>query len=213
MKLTIQFAIDTTDHADAIFMADQAVKVNIDILEVGTPAIITYGLGIVKEFHARYPNILLYADIKMIDFARTVGEAFSAGVSFVTVMVNASNDHISEALQMANRHNGDIVFSSMGYPSSCLLKRINELIALGGKNFVAHGTASTMDLAFRDLIEKAETMKNINNINTILAGGINRANLLQLVPFDPKWIIVGRGISSSGDIQNEILALRKILTS
>ena len=124
-------------------------------------------------------------------------------------MLFASDDNIKDALDIATRHNGEIIFSSMGFPLSKLMDRVLRVKQIGVTNILAHGTGKTTKIAFMDMINRAEIISKATGINLSVGGGIDRTNISLICKFNPSTVIVGRGIFKANNLLLEIEKLKE----
>jgi len=66
----VQFALDVRSAAEALPIAEMAVRAGVDWLEVGTPLIIFSGLPVIERVASAWPGRTIFADIKIVDGAR-----------------------------------------------------------------------------------------------------------------------------------------------
>lgn len=72
----------------------------VDIIEVGTPLIMSEGLEVVREIRHRYPNQTILADIKIMDAGKVEAEmACDTGADIVTAMGTVGDATLKEAIQ------------------------------------------------------------------------------------------------------------------
>lgn len=64
--MKLQIAVDVNDEEKVLEIADEVHDI-VDIFEVGTPAIIKYGVQLVKKIKERYPEMIILADTKIMD--------------------------------------------------------------------------------------------------------------------------------------------------
>ena len=203
------FAIDASMEINKIInIVKEGVLGGADIIEIGTPLIKIHGVKIIDLVHKAYPNIQIYADLKVVDFPEIViPKFFSAGASLISVMIFATKRNIQKALELAKLYNKKILISTMGYPTSELKTRIEELSRLGVEYIIAHGSGEPNE-AFYDMLKKLKIMSTIHNIKLIAAGGINKSNLYKILDYNPEMIIIGRGIIKK-DIKIEIKYIKE----
>ena len=85
-----QVSLDVTTIAEALALAEGAVRAGIDWLEAGTPLILGEGMHAVKALRDRFPKHPIVADLKTMDGAGLEAEVmFKAGANMVVVMGQA----------------------------------------------------------------------------------------------------------------------------
>jgi len=66
MKKKLQVALDLFSSGEAFEVLDD-VAPYVDIIELGTPLIVAEGARVVSEVKKRYPEKVVFADIKVMD--------------------------------------------------------------------------------------------------------------------------------------------------
>ena len=82
----LQLAIDDLEFREALRLT-HALEEYIDIIEMGSPFLMEYGMQAVREFKAAFPNKEVLADLKIMDAGKYEAEiAFRAGADYATVL-------------------------------------------------------------------------------------------------------------------------------
>lgn len=205
--------MDFVDIADALSAAQQATEGGVDVIEIGTPLIKRHGLAAVETIRHAFPSVPIYADSKMVDFPKhEIADFFEAGASFVSAMLIANDENVTASLRIAKNYRGDIAFSTMGYPLPLLKQRVAEIVALGGRYFVAHGSGS-LTTAFREVTERLKILTQIDGLEVVIGGGLTKGNISRVLLHRPKILIVGRAISSAGDITLATRDIKDLITN
>lgn len=117
MQTTVQLSLDLTILQDALDTAAIALRAGVDWLEIGTPLIIAEGARGVRELRARYPDIPLVADLKIMDGAYLEAEMMAkAGATMVVVMGQAHGESIELAVKAGHDLGLKIMGDNMGMP-------------------------------------------------------------------------------------------------
>jgi len=99
MSAMLQLALDFVELEEALGLLEK-VHSFVDIVEIGTPTIIRYGVEAVRRVKQSFPQKLVLADLKIMDAGE--GEArlaFEAGADVVTVMAVAHDETILGAVR------------------------------------------------------------------------------------------------------------------
>ena len=105
-------ALDDVSHDDAVTLLDR-LQQDIDIVEIGTPLLMRYGMGIVRDVKARFRGLELLCDAKIMDAAGFEAElAYDAGADYVTVLA-VTDDLSVAACGRAARERGRKVMADM----------------------------------------------------------------------------------------------------
>jgi len=194
--MKIQLALDRLTTEECFRIVD-AAGTSIDWIEIGTGVIKEYGMSIVRDMKAKYPDILILADMKTCDAGKhEAAQAFEAGADIMTVMAFSGDGTVRETLDTAKKYNKRVMFDLLGVKSK---KRVDELVALGadlvclhvGKDMQKQGQFASKELF--SLIE------GINGIEVAMAGGINAESAAELKDSPVDVLIVGSAITGADD--------------
>src|SRR2546422_11676042 len=90
MEPIVQVSLDLMTIAEAMPVAETAVRAGVDWLEAGTPLILGEGLQAVKALRARFPEHPIVADLKTMDAGYLEAEMMAkAGATHVVAMGRA----------------------------------------------------------------------------------------------------------------------------
>ena len=110
MKPILQLALDFIDLKRALKNAETGIAGGVDWLEAGTPLIKSEGLHAVRELRRLFPNVIIVADMKIMDAGRTeVETAAKAGANIVDVLGASSDATIRECIQAGKNYGAKIV--------------------------------------------------------------------------------------------------------
>ena len=117
MRTTVQLSLDLIVLQDALDTAATALRAGVDWLEIGTPLVIAEGTRGVRELRARYPDVPLVADLKIMDGAYLEVEMMAkAGATMVVVMGQAHEESIELAVKAGHDLGLKIMGDNMGMP-------------------------------------------------------------------------------------------------
>ena len=199
-----QLTLDHGKRHELINMAD-IMDGHIDILEIGYPELITFGLDLVSEIHESHPDLKIAVDAKVFHGGSGVTRrCFEAGASIVTVLAYAPDQVIRQMVHHAREYGGAIMCDMDGVRNAG--KRTAQVDALGVK-YVHISTGYLMEHEY-DLqkpthgsifqlrpLEKAVAVKrNLIHAGLALGTGINEKNLDEVLKLKPQIVMVGRGI-------------------
>ena len=192
----LQVALDG-DLAAALDLLAQ-VHPFVDIAEVGTPLVFREGMNAVRQIRARYPDMSLVADLKIMDAGEAEADiAFSAGADCVTAMAVASDATIQGALRSARLHQKQVMIDMMqvGEP----LSRAEELIALGCDLLCLHTAHDLQAAQGSPFAQLAQLRAALPEAGLAIAGGVKLDALEQILPLAPQVVIVGSAITAAAD--------------
>jgi len=100
----VQVSLDLTSSAEALHVAEIAVRAGVDWLEAGTPLILAEGLHGVRALRQRFPAHPIVADLKTMDGGYLEAEMMAgAGASMVVVMSQAHRATVRAVVAAARR--------------------------------------------------------------------------------------------------------------
>src|SRR5437879_7375431 len=129
MEPIVQVSLDLTTLADAMPVAETAVRAGVDWLEAGTPLILGEGLHAVKALRARFPNHPVIADLKTMDAGYLEAEMMAkAGATHVVVMGVAHPATIKGAVRAGRDYGIQVMGDIMVAPDKpACARRMQEL--------------------------------------------------------------------------------------
>jgi 3-hexulose-6-phosphate synthase len=185
----------------------------VDIVEIGYPVLVTYGLTLVEEIHKRQPDVPLCVDAKVFHGGTGVTQrCFDAGASYVSVLSAAPDPVITKMVNKAKGYGGKII-CDMSAPVNRVARRTAEVDELG-VDYVMIPTCYLPDFDYdlethRGLwpfapkirpLDLARTVKrNLRHAKLGVNTGINEANIREVVALEPELVLVGRGILDAAD--------------
>ena len=213
-KMKLQAALDfdyrsaneaqTKEHPVdlAIFWSELAKKLvseakeSIDIIEVGTPFVMEYGLAPVKELKAAFPEKTILADLKIADAGYyEAAAAFKNGADIATVLAVTDDATIRNAVAAAREYGCAIMVDMLAVPN--LPERLTQVDAMGVDYICLH-TSKDLQRLDKDMSKSFEVLRSyVKNAKLAIAGGINRGSIEKFVALRPDVIIVGEGITGA----------------
>lgn len=196
MKLQVALDVDTLERARELI--DQ-VKDYVDIVELGTAFMGTYGYRLVETIRKEYPNIQILADVKIVDGGYGISKkVFEYGANISTVVGYADEPTLAGAVRAA-REAGEghyVMADLMHVPDYTVHKE--KLDQVGVDYVSAHvATDSVGFMKFEDVLARIASVKF--KAKLAIAGGITLERLPIVKKYDPDLIIVGGAITRAED--------------
>jgi len=195
--MKLQVALDLLKLEDAIIIAEKVANAGAHILEAGTPLIKSEGIKAVRELKKRFPDKIIFADMKIMDTGYLETEmASEAGADIVQVLGAAPDDTIKEAIKAGKEFDMKICCDLIGIKDP--IARAVDLEKLGVDFINLHigiDQQKKSDYPYSTLKELCEKTK----IPIIVAGGINDININTIKEFRVDTVIVGGFITKSKD--------------
>lgn len=211
----LQVALDFENLDDALKIAKDVAPF-IDIFEVGTPLIISEGMHAIKALKDTYPDKLVCVDLKTTDTGYIeVKLAAKSGASIITVLADAYEVTIIEALRAAHDFNVEIMAD--------LIVSRSPVTTLAGIIDIKYETTKLhYALVHSGLDQQASRRAPLFELEAVarlrehprlaIAGGIRVTDIEKIMKFPVSIIIVGGGITrakdpskAAGEIRNAII--------
>jgi 3-hexulose-6-phosphate synthase len=208
-KPLIQLALDSLDYDTTVKLAQQAARY-VDILEIGTPCVKVNGLALVKDLRARFPNKLIFADLKTMDAGFYEAEPFfKAGADITTVLGTADLDTIKGVIAVANKYGkqAQVDLINVHDKSACA-----KAAAAAGAHIIGVHTGIDQQLAgqtpFTDL---ANLLALGLDVKVSVAGGIKQTTVQQVVASGANIIVVGGAITGAANAATAASEIRDLV--
>ena len=208
--MKLQLSIDHGKRHEVLRLVDQMVD-HVDIIEIGYPQVVTFGLELVKDIRAAHPDVPLCVDAKVYHGGRGVTErCFDAGATMVTCISAAPDPVIQKMVKHAQAYGGQIM-CDMSAPSRAFAERVSEVDDLG-VDYVAvhtgflpeydydletHRSWFTPKVKPLDLAKVAK--RNLRHAKLALNTGINEGNIREVLALEPEIVMVGRAVLDTDD--------------
>jgi 3-hexulose-6-phosphate synthase len=192
----LQLAIDVFSLPEALDIIERTYPA-VDIIELGTPLILSEGLRVVEISKERFPDTEYLVDLKLMDGGYDISAAaFRRGADIVTVLALADNRTISFAIKAARDLNKKIMVDMINEGN--LVARAMELEALGVPILCLHTPYDRRDEDDNPLATVEMVRPHVRCLLAI-AGGIRLEHVQEAVGAGADIIVVGGGIISSNN--------------
>lgn len=202
----LQLTFDHGKRHELIRAADRLAD-HVDIIEIGYPELVTFGLDLVREIHDAHPQVRLCADAKVFHGGSGITRrCFESGASIVTVLGYAPDEVISQMVHHAREYDGAIMCDLDGVRN--LGGRAADVDKLGVR-YCHVSTGYLMEHEYdlmkpvrrsifqlRPLERAAAVKRNLIHSGLALGTGINEDNLDDVLACEPEIVMIGRGILS-----------------
>jgi 3-hexulose-6-phosphate synthase len=207
--MKLQLALDTTTLEEALDLVQQT-KEWVDIIEIGTPMLIEYGLEAVRMMKKNFPNHCVLADAKIMDAGELEASmCFKAGADIVTVLGASHLTTIKNTVKAAKAVNKKVMVDMIDVEH--LTKKTKAIDECGVDYICVH-------TAFDLQGEKEEPMEELREVNSIItqsksavAGGVKLATIKKVVANNPEVIVVGGGITNQQDPAKTAQAIKEAM--
>jgi len=132
----LQLALDDWGLEESIRLVEK-VGDDVDIIEVGTPFMMVYGLEAVRRLKKEFPRHEVLCDAKIMDAGAYEAKlCFEAGADYVTVLGVTDNATIKACVDTARQHGKKTVVDMICVPD--LPERIKTLERIGVEYLAVH---------------------------------------------------------------------------
>lgn len=205
----LQLALDDLSLEDAIHLLEKVEKY-INIIEVGTPFLIQYGLQAVREIKTQFPHLEVLCDAKIVDAGEYEADiVFKAGADYVTVLGITDDLTIKECVAKAKEYNKKVMVDML-----CVRDIQSRLLALEALKVDIIAVHTGVDQQFfgkTPLDDLKEMSRHLEKTPTAVAGGINSETVNTYMKYHPEIVIVGGGITNAIDPVKEAKKISKVI--
>ena len=136
--MKLQLALDDITLENAVKLVDE-VQDYIDIIEIGTPMVIEYGMNIVRTMKEHFPEKEILADLKIMDAGYyEAEEALKAGADYITVLGVTDNLTVKGCVDAANAYHGQVVVDMICVPWFSTFNVADMFITVGAAILVVY---------------------------------------------------------------------------
>jgi len=213
-NVLFQIALDILTKEEIKDLLTPELLATVDIVEVGTPLIVRYGLSIVEQIK-NWTNRekILFADTKIVDAGRwETNEAISAGADLVSVLAGASSYTLEEVRDTAHSNQIKMVVDIIDLSLSDQNK-IEFIYSLSSDYLCIHLSTDVVKRG-GSLLEFSHKLPFISTrrLPLMVAGGIHSLNLSDILKsLQPAIIVAGSSITKASDPILEAQTIRRTI--
>jgi 3-hexulose-6-phosphate synthase len=204
--MKLQLALDQFLLSDALALLETTADL-VDIVEAGTPLLLSEGVRAVREITGRFPRLTVLADFKIMDAGELEASlAFESGAHIVTVLGAAEEVTIRKACAAARAAGGQVMVDLIAVEDP--VRRMKQIAPAGPSWFCCHAAYDTADAGGNPLASLAALRAASPEIGLAVAGGITPERLPALRPYAPAIVIVGGFVARAPDPRAALLSIR-----
>jgi 3-hexulose-6-phosphate synthase len=193
--MLLQIAFDSPEHLALL----PRVKGIADIVEIGTPVLKRFGIGVIATARELCPETLVLADTKTVDGGRFEAEmVFGAGAAFMTVLSCTSSATHAAVGRVATDFGASVVVDTITESGKA------ELLPPGATfpasfAYVAVHSPTDMRLAGNRSTAHIDAVAEMHRrgFRVSLAGGIGPDTIDAVLDVEPEIVVVGSAITES----------------
>lgn len=207
--MKLQIAIDLVDSDTALKMVEQIHDV-IDIVEVGTPMIMREGMLPVKKIKAKFPDVIVLADTKIVDGGDIeCGDAIEAGADIVTVLALAADETIKAVINTARKHGKESMADMISVED--VAARAIQLEKMGIDYICLHTALDVQNTTKAPLEDLVKVKEVIKVTKTAVAGGINMQTIYPTKEISPDIVVAGGSLTKATDLRKSVIEMKNVL--
>ena len=209
MPAKLQLVIDHGKRHEVIRMVDDMAD-HVDVIEIGYPQLVTFGLDLVKEIRKAHPDLELCVDAKVFHGGSGVTRrCFEAGATSISVLGAAPDPVIRQMVRHARDYGGQIICDMDGFKRPA--RRTAEVDALG-VSYVSISSGYLMEHEYelhkkqhgsifqlRPLDLAKAVKRNLIHAQLAIGTGVSMENIGEIMKLDPGLVLVGRAIFQGDD--------------
>lgn len=188
----LQLALDDVDLSEALQLLNE-VHNDVDIVEVGTPFLIRYGVQALATIKERFRDMYVLCDGKIMDAgAYEAEEMFRAGADCITVLALTDDSTIRACVETARKHGGEVMVDMICVKD--LAARAKSVESLGADIVAVHTGVDQQATGRTPLGDLIELKGSLSRAQVAVAGGISAKTVESYMAQKPDIVIVGGGI-------------------
>ena len=190
--MKLQIALDELCLEKAIELCEK-LREYIDIIEIGTPFVISEGMAAVRIFAEKFPEKEILADLKIMDAGEYESElAYEAGAEYATVLGVTDILTVAGCVEAAHHYKKQCVVDLICVTN--FKEKIEQLEELGIDVIAVH-TGADQQYSGRTPLEDLKDVKSfVKHAKVAVAGGINSSTIEEYVKLQADITVVGSGI-------------------
>ena len=193
----LQLALDDISLEEALGLLEQ-IHDYVDIIEVGTPFLIEYGVEAIRKIKKQFPGLYVLCDGKIMDAgAYEAEQMFAAGADCITVLALTDDSTIRACVETAKKHHGEVMVDMICV--SDLGTRAREVEELGAGIVAVHTGVDQQARGRTPLGDLIELKGSITKAQVAVAGGISEKTIDAYMAQKPDIVIVGGDIVHQTD--------------
>ena len=193
----LQLALDAIGIEDALTLLGR-IRDHVDIIEIGTPFLMEYGLQAIRRVKAALPQREVLCDGKIMDAGDyEARQMFEAGADYVTVLAVTDERTVSACVTAARAHGGKVMADMIC--ANGLAGTARRMEALGVDVVAVHTGVDQQAAGRTPLEDLAELKQSVRRAQVAVAGGIRADTVAAYLALKPDIVIVGGGILSQPD--------------
>ena len=197
MKLQISY--DFTNLSQAIEIAKKTTEFA-DIIEIGTPLLISEGVNAIVEFKKNFPSKPILADVKLVDRVNEIIPLLAkSGTTYITMLYGTSNKVIQKASSAAHVNDLKIVLDLIDPETMGQAAHDAKILKI---DYVLFHYPHDFEQVFSHL-DQWEVVRGNTDLPVFVSGKIKKEHLIEIMKLKPQGIVIGEEITRADDPAKE----------
>ena len=195
----VQLALDFPTIDEALRMAEVGVRAGVDILEAGTPLIVSEGAGAIGALARAFPDYQILADYKTMDSGgKNVLLTQKQGGHYMTVCANSADETVKAAIAEGKRTGIKVVTDMIGVKD--IAARASVVTRWGVDMIYLHYAADQRRAdGSRDSTQWLETVLSVTDVPVGLAT-FGAEDAVRGVKAGAQLVAIGHPLFDSADV-------------
>lgn len=204
-KPWVQMAIDTLTVEDGVRLAEMAVRIGVDWIEVGTPLVVYGGIGAIKEIVAVSGTQQVVADLKAADAVyKYFAKAAELGAKRAVVLGAMNDGSIREAVRAGKENGIEVIADMLSVPHDKMVERARQLEKLHVDYIMIHLGFDEMKYDDQkktfDMVQEVASAVNI----PVGAGTLRLEDAKECIARGASWVIQGNPILAEDNAEENM---------
>lgn len=197
MTSKLQLALDDITLENSLVLLEK-IEEYVDIVEVGTPFMMEYGMEAVRQIKNQFPSLEVLCDAKIMDAGSYEAHVtFNAGSDYVTVLGVTDDLTVKDVVKAAKEAGKKVMVDMICIED--LAARVPAMEALEVDVIAVHTGVDQQAAGRTPLDDLKEMRKHVKKAQLAVAGGINNQTITEYLKYEPEIIIIGSGIVGAAD--------------
>lgn len=192
--MKLQIALDLLDLQKCLDVA-KSVEHCADSFQIGLPLLLQYGVHILEEFRAAFPDKEIFAETQIINHEQDIASmCLKSGATWISVMAGTTKEAIHAVSGLASQKNKFVIMDL--FNSNSIGQSAMDAKKLGVDALLYHNTYQE-NAENEFAIEEWDDLRGNSKLPIFIRANINRDNINFILSLKPDALIIGRAITQA----------------